>query len=314
MKKKLFFILLTALLAVLFAGCSIFGISDNASKEPLPLSNGTTAGNILNYGFCVKHGDDLIWLYTAGDYYPLGSTLRSSPDEESSELLMEDGGLYMNLVGTMLYYCKPEGIFKADIEEPVPQLVLEKDVKQLQIKDGVMYYIEDGTLDARTMDGEEAGFEPVEGADCLNVYADRLYFIGTQDGYIYSCSLDGGDIRTEFAHEVSMFIVMDDIIYYLDGITGYLVKIELGGKLATAVVEQPLTGFNINRSNMYYTRYISGIGTCCNADIDGRNEETITEFGDSQWHVTCMYNTGTLLARVEDMENRDFRASLPLCS
>jgi len=299
--KKILLVVLAVLLVFTLGGCQLFGGS-SINSEPLPIVNGTTAGNILNYGFCAKNGDELIWLYTAGDALPIGCTIRSSPEAEDSEMLMEDGGLYMNIVDGWLYYCKPEGVFKADLEDPQPQLVMEKDIKQLQISGGNMYYIEDGTLNCSTLDGADTNFAPVENADSLNVYGDKLYYINTDDEYIYSADLDGGNIETVLADEASMFIVMDDTLYYIDGITGYLVKKELSGVLAVAIVEEALTGFNINRSNMYYTRYVSGVGMCCNADVDGGNEQQLKEFGDSKWHIVCMYNTGSLLARQEEVE------------
>lgn len=299
--KRILIVALTLSLAVLFAGCSLFGGS-NVTNEPLPIVSGTTTGNILNYGFCAKSGDELFFLYTTGKTYDIGSTIRSNPETGENSLLMEDGGLYMNIVDGWIYYCKSDGVFKAEIENPEPQLVLEADVKQLQISKGIMYFIEDGTLKTSTLDGEETDFSPVENTDCLNVYGDRLYYKSTEDNYIYSCDLTGADVKTELAHEVSMFIIMDDMIYYLDNVTGYLVKMELNGKLAMAIVEKALSGFNINRSNMYYTRYINGAGTCCNADVNGGTEQKLTDFGNSEWHIVCMYDNGALLAKIEDIE------------
>jgi len=209
----------------------------------------------------------------------------------------------MNLVDSVLYYCKSDGVYRADIEDPYPELVLDKDIEQLQIRDGIMYYIEGTTLDSRTVEGEETGFAPIENADCLNVYDGMLYYINTEDEYIYSAELDGSGSEVVLADEVSMFIIMDDEIYYIDGVTGYLVSIEMGGLLAVAIIEETLTGFNINRSNIYYTKFINGAGTCCCADADGSNEELLSDFGDSQWHITCMFDTGTLLAKVEEIDN-----------
>ena len=296
MKKKILIVAAAAILAVLFAGCSIFNITNNADKEPLPLHNGTTTGNILNYGFSVKTGDELIFRYMYGDAYPAGSTVRSNPETGDNSLVTEDGGLYMNLVGNMLYYCKPEGVFRADIDDAQPEMVLEKDVKLLQIYDDVMYYIENGTIDARTTKGEQTDFEPIENADSLNVYSGKIYYKNTEDGYIYSADIDGTGSKVIIKKEVLMFCIMDDDIYYIDGVTGYIVRLGLEGKLAVAIVEYSCSGFNVNRSNMYYTRYINGESICCNADIDGGNEERLSDFGDSKWHIVNMYNTGSLIA------------------
>lgn len=301
MKKKIVLILFTLAISLILAGCSLFGGSSSLSNEPLPLVNGTTQGNILSYGFCVKYGDELIFLNTSNDYYPLGSTVLSNPETGESSVLVEDGGLYMNLVGDMLYYCKPQGVFRVDINDPVPELVLQKYVRLLQLKDDVMYYVEDYVIDARTVDGEETDFSPIENADCLNVYGNKLYYISTEDSFIYSAELDGSGTEIVFGKEASMFTIMDNTLYYLDAVTGYLVKKELDGKFAIAIVEHALTGFNINRSGIYYTRNIDGAGTCCNSNVDGGNEETLSEFGDSSWHIVCMFNTGALLAKVEEM-------------
>ena len=70
-------------LVLLAAGCTslsdMFGLGGE-EEQPEQLLNGTTTGNILNGGFAVKDGDELLVRYTSGDTYPKGSLVRSNPE------------------------------------------------------------------------------------------------------------------------------------------------------------------------------------------------------------------------------------------
>ena len=64
MRKIIVAALMMAVLVVL-AGCAplsgLLGIGTAEETQEEPLTNGTTTGNILNGGFAVKDGDDLLF-------------------------------------------------------------------------------------------------------------------------------------------------------------------------------------------------------------------------------------------------------------
>ena len=304
MKKKLIVMIIAAMLAVLFAGCAVFEQFGSSEPEPErePVVNGTSIGNILNYGFGVQYEDDLVFVYTSGDAYAYGNVVRSDPETGSDSLVMESGGLYMSVVDGVMYYCRPDGIYRAAIADPKPELLIEGDAKQLQIFGGAMYFILEGEIRSAQLDGTPTAFAPVENADWLNVYGGSIYYADTKSGHIYRADMDGGGKKAVYSQRVDMFIVAYDIVYFIDSADGYIKWVSIGGDAPQTVVAQRCSGFNVNRSGMYYTRDIGGVGTCCNVGPDGSSENVIAEFGDSEWHVVCMFGEGALVVREEDLE------------
>lgn len=302
MIRKMTIVILSLLMAAaLLGGCSLLGIGTETETTPEKIVGGTTTGNILNYGFGVQYGDELIFLYTDDDSYPSGSIVRSNPDTGESSLVLEQGGLFMSLVDDKLYYCTPEGVYKTALENPEPMMVLAKDVSLLQILDDNIYYIENGAIDSRTLDGNQRDFQAIENAGCLNVYGENLYYVSMDDGYIYSADLDGNNASVLYEQRVIMFYVVNDEIYSIDQVTGYINRMNLDTSSAETIVEYSCSGFNVNTNNIFYTRTIDGIGTCCSAAPDGSNEETMSDFGDSDWHIACMWNDGAIILRIEDI-------------
>lgn len=303
MKRKLLFTVALLVLVAALGGCSLLGIGvQEPEAEPTnDIANGTTTGNILNYGFGVQYGEELIFSYTGQGVYPIGSIVRSNPETGESSLVLSEGGLYMSIVADTLYYCRADGVYKTALDNPAPQLVLAKNVSQLQIVGGNMYYIENGAIDSSTLLGEPREFARIENAKDLNVYERNIYYIGTDDGYIYSAEIDGSDAKVFLSKSVDMLIVERGNVYFIDSISGHIQSIAEGTSEVVTAVEFACAGFNINSSNLYYTRTINGIGTCCLARPDGSEEEKITDFGDSDWHVVCMWDERAIIVRIEDI-------------
>lgn len=303
MKRKLLFIVVLLVLIATLGGCQLlnFGGQEPETEPTNTVVNGTTTGNILNYGFGVQYGEELIFSYTGQGVYPIGSIVRSNPESGENSLVLEDGGLYMSIVADTLYYCRADGVYKTALDNPAPQLVLAKNVSQLQIVGGNMYYIENGAIDSSTISGEPRDFSRIENAKDLNVYSRNIYYIGTDDGYIYIAEIDGTDAKVFLQKSVDMLIVERGNVYFIDSISGYIQSIAEGTSEVVTVVEFACAGFNVNSSNLYYTRTINGIGTCFLARPDGSKEETIADFGDSDWHVVCMWGERAIIVRIEDI-------------
>ncbi len=285
---------------VVLAGCAplsgLFGSGEEARQEPL--LNGTTTGNILNGGFAVKDGDDLLFYYT-GSVYSHGSLVRSNPDTGENSLVHERAGIYMNLVDGMLYYCLEDGIYRTSLDAPAPERVLAGSFSLLQIADGRLYFISDGAVSCAATDGSDMPFTPIQNAACLNVYGEKLYFLDSGTGFIRQADMDGSHQTVLFDKPVDMFYIIDDVIYFIDSADGQIKRMTLELKSLETVVKHPCSGFNVNRSGMYYTRTDDGL--CYNAGPDGLQETVIDDFGESTWHRVCMFGGGALVLRQEDM-------------
>ncbi|MDD5016738.1 MAG: DUF5050 domain-containing protein [Eubacteriales bacterium] len=302
MKKKLFvFIAIITAAALMFSGCSLMENLVGTDSEEEVYINGTTTGNILNYGFAVRYGDALIFLYTGQGTYDYGSVVRSNPDTGESSLVLEQGGLYMSVVDGCLYYCRPDGVYKAPLDTGEPALVLAQNVSLLQIQDAKMYFIRDGNIGCAGLDGEAADFSEIENAGCLNVYGGAIYYIDTGSGYICKADMDGGNKETVYDQSVEMFYVIEDVIYFIDSADGYIKRMTLALESLETVVADACSGFNVNGQGLYYTRDVDGQSLCCNAGADGYQETVITDFGESAWHIACMFGEGAVVIREEDL-------------
>jgi hypothetical protein len=290
--------LLMAMLLAL-AGCGLLGMDGGETQEE-PLTNGTTTGNILNGGFAVKDGDELLFYYTGGSVYPKGTLVRSNPETGDNSKVMDEAGLYMNLADGTLYYCLDDGIYTAKLDAPQPQRMLEGECSLLQISGGRMFFIRDGAVGSAALDGSSVAFTPVENAACLNVYGSRLYYIDTVSGHIRQAATDGTDARELFDQAVDMFCIIDDVIYYIDSADGLLKRmaLEIDPESIETLTDQPCSGFNINRSGLYYTL---SDGLCYNAGADGAQAQAVGDFGTSVWHRACLFGEGALVVRQEDL-------------
>ena len=302
MKKRILsFSIAVLIAATLLGGCSILDEFIGKTDEEEPLINGTTTGNILNYGFAVKDGESLIFLYTGAGVYEKGSVVRSNVETGENSLVLDAGGLYLNIVDDVLYYCRPEGVYKAPLETGEPSLVLPMDVSLLQISDGSMYYISGGVIGCTTTEGEPTDFSNIEDAACLNIYEDAIYYIDTNDGTIWTADMDGTGHEVVYEESVDMFYLIDDVIYFIDSADGYIKRMRLTLEGLETVVEYPCSGFNINFKGMYYTRNVDGKSLCCNAGTDGYQETVIEDFGESAWHIACMFGEGAVVIKEEDI-------------
>ena len=301
--KRLALALLAAALLLGVGGCSMFSDLLGGEEQDVPIEHGTTTGNILNYGFAVQYGGDLLTCYAGDTVYPKGSLVRSNPETGESSLVLDRSGLYMSVDGDTLYYCLGEGIYATAIETPDPQRIIEGEITLLQICGDRLYYIEDGGIECAEMDGSPAvDFVRVENALCLNVYGDALYYADTQTGYILKADLKGGNIETVYDQRVGMFYLIDDVIYFIDGADGLIKRMELADTATVeTVVAYPCSGFNVNRYGIYYTREVDGQRLCCNAGADGFQEKVLADMGESAWHVACLWNEGALVVPIEDL-------------
>ncbi len=295
--KKALVVLAVALAVSALGGCSMFGSVE--SLKPT-LINGTTAGNIQNLGFAVKQDEDLYFYFTSGDTYEAGDIIKSNPKTGDNSLAMHDGGLYLSIYEDSLYYCKEDGIYRAPMDTFKPELLLEGNAEQLQISGGKMFYIEDGAIKSASANGEAVDFTPIEGASCLTVYENKLFYIDSATGQIWQANTDGSDAEMLFDFDVKQFSILEGVFYYIDSADGNIKRVTADEPSPETVVPYTCSGFNINLYGMFYTREIDGKWVCCNADINGENEQVITDNGESKRHMACMFDGGAVILGQEE--------------
>lgn len=295
--KKTVTTVAVALIVAMLGGCSLFG-----SSEPLKttLANGTTTGNIVNLGFAVKQDDDLYFYFTGGDTYEVGDIIKSNPDKGDNSLVMHDGGLYMSVYDGSLYFCKPDGVYRAPMDTDTPELVLECKAEQLQISAGQMFYIEDGTIRSAMTGGEAVEFTSIDGAACLNVYEDKLYYIDSASGQVWQADTDGGNAKRLFDIDAKQFLILEGVFYYIDNGDSHIKRMSADVKDIKTVVPYACSSFNINLYGMFYTREVDGQWVCCYADTEGENEQVIEDSTQSTHHVVCMFDGGAVILGEED--------------
>lgn len=302
MRIKIIAAILLLFVSLSLMGCTslteMFGVGE---AEEEPLMNGTTTGNILNGGFAVKDGEDLLVYYTGGEAYPKGSLVRSNPGTGESSLVLDKAGLYMNMAGGVLYYSLDDGIYRMPLDTPQPERMLEGDCSLLQISKARMYYVSGGTVGCTALDGSAVTFTPIDDAACLNVYGGSLYYIDVSDGRIWKANMDGTNKGRLYDKAVDMFYIIDDVIYYIDGADGQLkrISLELDEETHETLTEKPCSGFNVNRQGLYYT--LKDDRLCYNAGPDGFQAQVVSGVDQSAWHRICVFGEGALVVRQEDL-------------
>ncbi len=295
--KKVFISTALALAVTALGGCALFGSPQ--SLKPT-LINGTTAGNIQNFGFAVKQDEIIFLYYTNGDLYQTGDIVKSNPETGENSLAMHDGGLYMSVYDANLYYCKVDGIYRASMDTFESERLLEVDATQLQISDGKMFYIEDGVINSADANGDAVDFIPIAGAECLNVYENKLLYIDSATGQIWQANTDSSDQKMLFDIDAKQFLILEGVFYYMDNADNNIKRIAEKDAASEIVVPYACSGFNINAYGLYYTREADGKWVCCNADISGKNEQIIAENGESKRHLVCMFDGSAAILGEEE--------------
>ncbi len=300
MQKKMMVITAAVCLAALMlGGCSALTPVQSSDAK---LVNGTTAGNIQNLGFAVKQDDDIYFYYTGGGTYEVGDIVKSNPETGDNSFVMHDGGFYMSLYDGSLYYCREDGIYRAPLDTLEPQLLLEGSAVQLQILDGQMYYLEDGAIKSAMADGSAADFSSIQGAECLSVYENKLFYIDSASGQFWQAEKDGSSPAMLFDVSAKQYMLLDSKLYYIDRSDEQIKRVTEEKKTPETVVPYVCRSLNVNEYGMFYTREVDGKWVCCSSDVDGGNEQTIKDSETAQRHMICMFGGGALIVGEEDFK------------
>ncbi len=300
MRKKTIAITAAACaLALMLGGCSMLA---PAKSDDEKLMNGTTAGNIQNLGFAAKQGGDLYFYYAGGDDYEIGDIIKSNTNTGDNSFIMHDGGFYMSFYNNSLYYCREEGVYRAPTDTFEPRLLLKGSITQLQLLDGQMYYVEDETIKSADAHGQPVEFSPIENADCLSVYENKLFYIDTASGQVWQADKDGSGAEMLFDVNAKQYVIENDKLYYIDRSDEQIKRVTLNNKTPQTLVPYVCRSLNINAYGMFYTREVDGQWVCCSADSEGGSEKVLENSATAERHKICMFGGGAVIVRTEDLQ------------
>lgn len=299
-RKRIILVACMALIAGLLGGCGMLGEIDEKDQMDT-IVNGTSTGNIINWGYAAAYDIYLYLFSPGGDESDLGDIVKTDMTTGESSLAIKDGGLYLSIVDTYLYYCGKDGIYRAPLDTLVPELLYQGETSLLQFAGERMYFLEDETIRSTTMDGAPWGFAPIDGAKCVNVTDEGLYHINTLDGKIYRSELDGTETQLHIDQAVDLFCIFEDTLYFIDSASGYILSVALTEPVdyAKVIIQHRCSNLNMNQYGLYYTRIVDGESKCCRADLDGTNEQVFKESGVSARHLVCVFNESALIVEQE---------------
>lgn len=298
-KKKIAMTAAASLAALMLGGCSMLTPVKSANEA---LMNGTTPANIQNLGFAVKQDNDIYFYYADGDDYEVGDIVKSNPQTGDNSFVMHDGGFYMSIYEGSLYYCREDGIYRAPMDTFEPQLLLKASATQLQLSDGQMYYLEDGEIKSASADGQPVDFSPIQGAESLSVYENKLFYIDSASGQVWQAEKDGSAAEVLFDVSAKQYVILDNKLYYIDRNDEQIKRLTIEKKTPQTLVPYVCRTLNINEYGMFYTREVDGKWVCCSADVEGGSEKVIENSETTQRHEICMFGGGALIVGAEDFK------------
>lgn len=186
------------------------GLLDTALN---PLYGNLTANiNIGRGAFAARSEDEVFYLKQGGIY-------RMNPyTSETKPVLKEVGARNLNYYNGALYYDRGTQIFKYDLKSEKEEIFCRDKSGLLYIiegefylddtkEGGYLYKIDPGTGDVRQLNN-------LTDISCFHVLDRRIYFSDPKrDFSLYSCDLDGGNLRLVSSNSCKWFSIYDHKIY-----------------------------------------------------------------------------------------------------
>ena len=254
-------------------------------------ANQISAGNITNYGYVLADGGDIYYTKVAVremNYY--SNIYKYNTVSEKDEIIAEVEADYFNEMNAYLtlhdgylyflpyflhesqkesspniYRVKPDG------ENIEPEALFENDISCtfMQIKDGVLYYYDDGEETLYSMNPDGTNRRAVCNAvmDSISIDGGSVYFADYE--LLYHVSLKGGEPELIFdfsaldeAVSLKDIIISGEYIYYLEYDGARVGRIRTDGKgrenIYTAEPGGYLEFFNVDADKIYIV--IDGYG------------------------------------------------------
>ena len=176
--------------------------------------SGNLSGNLAGEnGAMAAYSEDEIFFLHEGSIY------RMDPYTENIQILKANAGAQgLNYYKGWLYYCTEKQVLKLNPQTMKQGVLCDSRTGQLYIANGA-FYLHDarGTGYLYRVD-ESAGtltqLNDITEYHCLNIVGGRLYFIDAEKGSnIYSCDLDGGNLKRINSNRCESFCIYDDRIY-----------------------------------------------------------------------------------------------------
>lgn len=248
-------------------------ITSEGILQDLNFSNvaGNSKGNSQNLGVALKSGE---WIYHKDNIN--GYIFKSSSDGSKITQINSEDSYFLNVVGQWIYYTDMEGnIYKVSIDGKDRQSVNGLKGDYIEIEGNYIYYLttsEQGEkLNRADLEGNNNEF--IGDINSLNVAikGDWAYYSDDLNGGIYKLNVNNKGNATKISEDAVSFMILEgDSIYYLND-EGILNKIGLDGNDSKVLSNNPMYGFNIQGSNIYYSNG-NDAGKLYKMNLDGSED------------------------------------------
>lgn len=215
-----------------------------------------TANISANKGaFAVRSESELFFIHR-------GMIYKMDPFSKKTTLLVKDSGAFhLSYYAGTLYYCNEKEIGKIDPKTMHKEVFCDVKTGLLHIVDGE-FYLDDirGTgylykINPNTKELKQ--LNDFTGYHCLNIVDRRLYYSDPKKEYnLYSCDLDGANMRLINSNHCEWFCIYDDkIVAYANSYDDYDKK--RINPSASFLISMDLDGSNMNRLSHIPTYYVN---------------------------------------------------------
>ena len=258
---------------------------------------GNTVSNINNGGLVAKKGD---WIYyvSVGDKKSY-KIFKMRLDGTENQLLCDNAGIYLNIVGDWLYYCNDKGIYKIKLDGKGLEQISKDRASQMTVIDNYVFYhsgnaMEKESIRVITTDGKNRKIlrdDVMWTQDHITVLDNSIYY--NMYNTVYTLNIDGSDHKSIEKSDlfVDYMTVYNKNIYFSDN--SFLHGVHYIGKMSDDGKDKQIFEMdmytrclNVYDGYIYYGKYYY--------DLKGKAWKTA-----GLWKMKC---DGTQEQKISDAE------------
>lgn len=216
---------------------------------------GNDACNLTNEGLLVIYGNDA-YVSSQDQLYRVSLAL----DQKS--LLLSDTVSYLNVTQDQLYYLSQEQDQSIMTYNLKNHAVTKSNIRalSLMVVGDYVYYLEEGSHRAVYQTKKDfSERKKLTQSECLmfTISGDWLYY--STDQGIYRVPLMGGEVAKIAEGYYPKFVVLNQMIYYLDPVNSDIMRMKIDGSQVIKLVDDPVSSFTLTERYLVYARKDGGI-------------------------------------------------------
>lgn len=237
--------------------------------KPVPQSNvlsipGNSPGNINNFGIAATDGEwEYFWAGTTRKQdFGGGKLCKMRTDGTDFKVLSDDWPCYINVVGEWIYYIKIKGdslysgsIYKMRRDGTEKKELYNQNCTSMTVVGDIVYLINksDGhRIYKMKSDGSELErLNDISSYDLQYADGSLYYSVKVDDNNfpLYKMKASAGSDQIKVLNNVDSYIMNNDYIYF--SLNNKLYKARSDGTEIMSMLEKPISGFNIDRNELY---------------------------------------------------------------